>query len=162
MNFVSGERTALHGAAIASPAWRLVRALSTLVDDHGRLTLDDLAWITPGRAPEDVALVEEAARHHDLAAYAELRQFPIIPCDLCGSQPTLQRKQIKAMLREWEKRYIGRVESTFRALADVRLSHLMDRGAFDFAHIAATGQARPDGDKAFDREEEFVTFAHPE
>ena len=69
------------------------------------------------------------------------KQFPIIPCDLCGSQPTLQRKQIKGMLREWEKKFPGRVESTFRAMADVRLSHLMDREKFDFAAVMATGVA---------------------
>ena len=104
-----------------------------------------------------LAYVEEA----DLAAYAEVRRFPIIPCDLCGSQATLQRKQIKAMLRDWEKKYPGRVESTFRALADVRLSHLLDRSIFDFATLRATGEASSEGDKAFDREEDFTTFADP-
>ena len=56
-----------------------------------------------------------------------------------GSQPTLQRKQIKGMLRDWEKKFPGRVESTFRAMTDVRLSHLMDRTKFDFAAVMATG-----------------------
>jgi tRNA 2-thiocytidine biosynthesis protein TtcA len=98
----------------------------------------------------------------DLAAYAEVKRFPIIPCDLCGSQPTLQRKQMKDLMRDWEKRYPGRVESIFRSLQDVRLSHLLDREKFDFAAVAATGVAAPDGDKAFDPEAIFATFSNPE
>jgi tRNA 2-thiocytidine biosynthesis protein TtcA len=105
-----------------------------------------------------LAYVEE----DDLAAYAEVRQFPIIPCDLCGSQPTLQRKQIKQLLHEWEKRHPGRVETIFRSLQNVRLSHLLDRELFDFATVAATGTPFQDGDKAFDSEEEFSTFSEPE
>ncbi len=100
-------------------------------------------------------------QEEDLIAYSELKQFPIIPCDLCGSQPTLQRKQIKGMLREWEKKFTGRVDSTFNALADVRPSHLMDRRLFDFGGLAATGQIPADGDKAFDREDEFSLFSDP-
>ena len=65
----------------------------------------------------------------DLAAWAEVRQFPIIPCNLCGSQENLQRAQAKQMLREWEKRHPGRVESIFRALGSVAPSHLLDRCA---------------------------------
>ncbi len=76
-------------------------------------------------------------READLEAWAKLREFPIIPCDLCGSQDTLQRKQVKQMLRDWEKRHPGRTESMFRALSDVVPSHLMDRTLFDFATIAA-------------------------
>ena len=93
-----------------------------------------------------LAYVSEA----DLEAWAEVRRFPIIPCDLCGSQETLQRKQAKAMLREWEKRHPGRIESIFRALSDVVPSHLMDRKLFDFANVRATGKAVEEGDKAFD------------
>ena len=101
-------------------------------------------------------------QERDLAAYAAVKQFPIIPCDLCGSQPTLQRKQMKDLMRDWEKRFPGRVESIFRSLQDVRPSHLMDRGLFDFAAVAATGTAVEDGDKAFDPQGEFTTFADPE
>jgi len=101
-------------------------------------------------------------QERDLAAYAAVKQFPIIPCDLCGSQPTLQRKQMKDLMREWEKRFPGRVESIFRSLQDVRPSHLMDRGLFDFAAVAATGTAVEDGDKAFDPQGEFTTFSEPE
>jgi len=86
-----------------------------------------------------LAYVEEA----DLEAYAELRQFPIIPCDLCGSQEQLQRKQVKAMLREWEKKHPGRIETIFGALTNVAPSHLLDRSLFDFANIEATGEAEP-------------------
>jgi tRNA 2-thiocytidine biosynthesis protein TtcA len=86
----------------------------------------------------------------DLQAYAEVKQFPIIPCDLCGSQPSLQRKQVKQMLREWERRHPGRVDSMFRALSNLVPSHLMDRHAFDFAAVRATGALSGEGDKAFD------------
>jgi len=75
-----------------------------------------------------LAYVEES----DLEAYAELRQFPIIPCDLCGSQEQLQRKQVKAMLREWERQHPGRVDTIFNALTRVTPSHLLDRALFDF------------------------------
>jgi tRNA 2-thiocytidine biosynthesis protein TtcA len=86
----------------------------------------------------------------DLEAYAEAKKFPIIPCDLCGSQPTLQRKQVKQMLREWEKRHPGRVDSMFRALSNLAPSHLMDRAVFDFASVRATGKTSGEGDRAFD------------
>jgi tRNA 2-thiocytidine biosynthesis protein TtcA len=79
----------------------------------------------------------------DLEAYAELREFPIIPCDLCGSQDQLQRKQVKAMLREWEKKQPGRLETIFGALTNVAPSHLLDRSLFDFANIEATGEPEP-------------------
>ncbi len=91
-------------------------------------------------------------READLEAWAKVRQFPIIPCDLCGSQETLQRKQVKQMLHEWEKRHPGRVESMFRALSDVVPSHLMDRKLFDFSAVRAAGGADAAGDKAFDAE----------
>ena len=93
-----------------------------------------------------LAYVEES----DLAAYAELREFPIIPCDLCGSQELLQRKQVKAMLREWERSHPGRVDTIFASLSRVSPSHLMDRALFDFARLAAGGLPDPEGDKAFD------------
>ncbi len=84
-----------------------------------------------------LAYVEEA----DLEAYAALREFPIIPCDLCGSQDQLQRKQVKAMLREWERRHPGRLESIFNALGNVAPSHLLDRSLFDFDQMAPTDEA---------------------
>jgi tRNA 2-thiocytidine biosynthesis protein TtcA len=90
----------------------------------------------------------------DLEAYAEAKRFPIIPCDLCGSQATLQRKQVKEMLREWEKRHPGRVDSMFRALSNLTPSHLLDRRLFDFSAVRATARKSGEGDKAFDRTEE--------
>lgn len=71
----------------------------------------------------------------DLAAYAEAKRFPIIPCTLCGSQENLQRKTIAEMLRDWERRQPGRVESILRALTEVRPSHLLDRKLFDFTNL---------------------------
>ena len=80
----------------------------------------------------------------DLASYAELRQFPIIPCNLCGSQENLKRNEMKAMLREWEKRHPGRVETMLNSLKHVRTSHLLDRGAFDFDLLPPSrGSMRP-------------------
>jgi tRNA 2-thiocytidine biosynthesis protein TtcA len=86
-----------------------------------------------------LAYVEEP----DLEAYAELRKFPIIPCDLCGSQDQLQRKQMKAMLQEWQRLQPGRLENIFGALTNVAPSHLLDRSLFDFANIEATGEPEP-------------------
>ena len=86
----------------------------------------------------------------DLAAYAELRAFPIIPCTLCGSQENLQRKHVKAMLGDWEKRYPGRIENIMRSLQSVIPSHLLDRSRYDFAALVATGLADVRGDKLFD------------
>ena len=89
-------------------------------------------------------------RERDLAQYARLQAFPIIPCELCGSQEHLQRKQIAAMLRDWEKKEPGRIESIFNALARAVPSHLMDRRLFDFASLRATGAPVEDGDIGFD------------
>ena len=79
----------------------------------------------------------------DLAAYAAIRQFPIIPCNLCGSQDNLQRQAIKMMLRQWERQFPGRVENIFAALQNVAPSHLADTTLFDFAGLGARngGQA---------------------
>jgi tRNA 2-thiocytidine biosynthesis protein TtcA len=96
-----------------------------------------------------LAYVEEK----DLEAYADVRRFPIIPCDLCGSQDNLQRQQVKQMLREWEKKYPGRIESMFRALQHVVPSHLMDQSLFDFKGVQATGESDAAGDIAFDAED---------
>ena len=73
----------------------------------------------------------------DIAAYARMRQFPIIPCDLCGSQDKLERARIKSMLRAWEDAAPGRVEQIFRGLQRVRPSHLADRQLFDFEGLRA-------------------------
>ena len=89
----------------------------------------------------------------DLVRWAEHRQFPIIPCTLCGSQENLQRKQVGAMLREWEKQYPGRLETMFTALQNVVPSHLADGKHYDFKSLTPTGMASEDGDKAFDSED---------
>ncbi len=88
----------------------------------------------------------------DLVRYAELRQFPIIPCDLCGSQDNLQRKQVKAMLAKWEKHHPGRMETIFRSLHNIVPSHLADTRLFDFAGLVPTGVPVEGGDIAFDAE----------
>ena len=93
----------------------------------------------------------------DLTRWAAHREFPIIPCTLCGSQENLQRKQIGNMLREWEKQYPGRTETMFTALQNVVPSHLMDTKRHDFKNIKTTGVPDDDGDKGFDAEE----FAPP-
>ncbi len=92
-------------------------------------------------------------RERDLEAWAALRRFPIIPCDLCGSQEQLKRKETKALLREWDKRFPGRVEKIFAALSNVAPSHLADPALYDFRNLRATGRPDPEGDRAFDPEE---------
>jgi tRNA 2-thiocytidine biosynthesis protein TtcA len=74
-------------------------------------------------------------REQQIKEYAELREFPIIPCDLCGSQENLQRQSVKAMLAEWDKSYPGRVQNIFNALGRVTSSHLLDRKLFDFENL---------------------------
>jgi len=93
----------------------------------------------------------------DLVRWAAYRQFPIIPCTLCGSQDGLQRQVVGEMLREWEKKFPGRIENMFAALQNVVPSHLLDHSKFDFKNLVATGESFEDGDTAFDRE----AFATP-
>ena len=88
----------------------------------------------------------------DLERWARIRQFPIIPCTLCGSQENLQRVQVKKMLREWERQYPGRSDNMLRAMAHLVPSHLMDRNLYPFATLQPTGVADPAGDIAFDEE----------
>ena len=92
----------------------------------------------------------------DLAAYAELRQFPIIPCNLCGSQENLKRAEMKALLREWERRYPGRVETMLNSLRHVRSSHLLDRGAFDFERLPPTRAPAPTPSQSIELEEDII------
>jgi tRNA 2-thiocytidine biosynthesis protein TtcA len=106
-----------------------------LVSDDGRhIVIRPLAYV----------------RERDLAHYAAAMAFPIIPCNLCGEQENLQRKQVSGMLREWEKQHPGRVETIFNALGHVVTTHLLDRTLRDFAAIRATGTPEPDGDRACD------------
>ena len=113
-----------------------------LVSDDGRhIVIRPLAYV-----PEK-----------DLVRWAVHRQFPIIPCTLCGSQENLQRQQMSAMLKEWDKKHPGRIENLFTALQNIVPSHLMDARLYDFQGLQATGVANEDGDKAFDEE----TFTEP-
>ena len=105
------------------------------------------AEIALGDAERAVELAEA-----DLSRWAEHRQFPIIPCTLCGSQQNLQRVQIGNMIREWQKKFPGRIENMFSALQNVVPSHLMDASLHDFKNLKITGLANEDGDKAFDDE----------
>ena len=97
----------------------------------------------------------------DIEKYATAVEFPIIPCNLCGSQENLQRQNIKMMLQDWNKRFPGRIESMFRAMQNVTPSHLVDKNLHDFKAIQATGEAQPGGDIAFDAPE-FETTNQPE
>ncbi|CDH19496.1 conserved hypothetical protein [Xenorhabdus bovienii str. kraussei Quebec] len=92
-------------------------------------------------------------REKDIERYAEARAFPIIPCNLCGSQPNLQRQVIKDLLRDWDKRYPGRIETMFRAVQNVVPSHLSDFNLFDFKKITHGSEVIDGGDLVFDREE---------
>ncbi len=93
-----------------------------------------------------------------LERYAVDMNFPIIPCDLCGSQPNLQRQVMKEMLRDWEKKHPGRVENLFRSMHHIVPSHLMDGEAFDFKNLEISTElagiaARSSGDRAIDEAE---------
>ena len=98
-------------------------------------------------------------KEKDLIKYAEIKQFPIIPCNLCGSQPNLQRQVIGDMLKDWDKRFPGRIESMFSALQNVVPSHLADTELFDFAGLQRGQKLKHGGDLAFDSE--TVSFTAP-
>ena len=100
-------------------------------------------------------------REKDLEVWAKVREFPIIPCNLCGSQPNLQRQQVKQMLVEWEKRFPGRIETMFRSLTHVVPSHLLDANLFDFRNLVVTGTPDPEGDRAFDADDPAPITAQP-
>ncbi|MFM4702473.1 tRNA 2-thiocytidine(32) synthetase TtcA [Aeromonas crassostreae] len=89
-------------------------------------------------------------KEKDLARYAEVKAFPIIPCNLCGSQENLQRKAIKQMMQDWDRRFPGRIETMFTAIQDVVPSHLLDHKLFDFKSINRDSGIIDGGDKAFD------------
>ncbi|GHA70000.1 tRNA 2-thiocytidine biosynthesis protein TtcA [Formosimonas limnophila] len=87
----------------------------------------------------------------DLERYAQIKQFPIIPCNLCGSQENLQRQAMKTMLNEWDKKFTGRVENMFAAMSSVVPSHLLDGKLFDFKGLTVDTEVEQ-GDVAFDEE----------
>ena len=92
-------------------------------------------------------------KEKDLIRYADWKGFPIIPCNLCGSQENLQRKAIKQMLQDWDKRFPGRIEIMFKALQDVVPSHLLDNQLFDFKQLDRQTRLPDGGDIAFDKPE---------
>ena len=92
-------------------------------------------------------------KEQDLEEYAKIRAFPIIPCNLCGSQENLQRQVVKDMMREWEKKFPGRLETMFASLQRVSPSHLLDARQFDFKNLKTQSDAYLDGDIAFDEED---------
>lgn len=119
-----------------------------LVSDNGQHTV-----IRP------LAYVPES----DLIAFAELQQYPIIPCNLCGTQENLKRQEINRMIAQWDKQFPSRSWNVFGALSRVVPSHLMDSELFDFASLKPDGIENPDGDKAFDQEDNPDTFStHPQ
>ena len=95
----------------------------------------------------------------DLARWAVLQDYPIIPCDLCGSQENLKRREMKAMLRDWEQRFPTRIKSIAAAMQSVVPSHLMDRSLFPFETLRADGAPMVDGDLAFDEDPCATTSA---
>jgi len=96
-------------------------------------------------------------KEKDIEAFAKLQQFPIIPCNLCGSQPNLQRQLTKDMLNEWDVKYPGRLETMFTAIQNVVPSHLADTSLYDFKSITKDSGIIDGGDIAFDKE----SFAQP-
>jgi len=90
-------------------------------------------------------------KESELIQYSELKQFPIIPCNLCGSQPNMQRQNIKHMLNGWSEQFPGRIESMFTAMQNVVPSHLCDSNLFDFKNIDSTSGIINGGDTAFDQ-----------
>lgn len=119
-------------------AARLKAMPPKLVSDDGKHTV-----IRP------LAYVTEA----DLIKYAQLKDFPIIPCNLCGSQENLKRKEIGDMLRQWEREHPQRVWNAFKSMAHIVPSHLMDRSAFGFETLRPDGTPNAQGDLAFDQDE---------
>jgi len=96
-------------------------------------------------------------REKDIAKFSELKEFPIIPCNLCGSQENLQRKNIKMMLQDWDKKHSGRIESIFNSLRNVAPSHLVDPRLYNFTHFERQNTPFIEGDTVFDTE----TFTAP-
>ena len=90
----------------------------------------------------------------ELERWAAHRQFPIIPCTLCGSQENLQRVQMKKMLRDWERLQPGRLDNIFTAMGNIVPSHMMDKKLYPFTTLQTTGVVDPQGDRAFDEDED--------
>ncbi len=118
-----------HGARLKSMPPKLVS------DDKKNVVIRPLAY----------------CKESDLEAYSQFRDYPIIPCNLCGSQENLQRKKIKKMLADWEKEQPGRVTNIFKSMSRITSSHLLDRDMFDFAGLTINDAAAlTEFDIAFD------------
>jgi tRNA 2-thiocytidine biosynthesis protein TtcA len=92
-------------------------------------------------------------KEKDLIAYAQVKQFPIIPCTLCGSQENLQRKQMIHMMRDWDEQFPGRVETAFNALGRTVPSHLLDPNLYNFTNLKTQSSPFEGGDIGFDEDE---------
>ena len=124
-----------------------------LTDDGAHVVIRPLAYCSEG----------------EIAKYARGMAFPIIPCNLCGSQSNLQRQKIREMMADWDARYPGRTESVFTAMQNIVPSHLADTSFFDFRdlHVGSPLEAMDGGDLVFDdpfqsaaqATEEFVPLA---
>ncbi|HZX30541.1 MAG TPA: tRNA 2-thiocytidine(32) synthetase TtcA, partial [Rhodocyclaceae bacterium] len=88
----------------------------------------------------------------DIAKFARGMEFPIIPCNLCGSQANLQRQKVREMMQEWDRRYPGRTEAVFTAMQNIVPSHLADNSLFDFKGLTLDSHV-DEGDIAFDSPE---------
>jgi tRNA 2-thiocytidine biosynthesis protein TtcA len=124
-----------HGARLKSMPPKLIS------DDRKNIVIRPLAY----------------CRESDIQRFAQLRNFPIIPCNLCGSQENLQRKKVKQMLAEWETQQPGRVQNIFRSMTRVSKSHLADRELFDFENLSLDqGNDLKEFDYAFDDAPDLV------
>ncbi|PXF63273.1 tRNA 2-thiocytidine(32) synthetase TtcA [Kangiella spongicola] len=89
-------------------------------------------------------------KERDIAKYAKAKNYPIIPCNLCGSQENLQRQNIKMMLQDWDRKYPGRIETIFKAMTNVAPSHLADNEIYDFKGLSQDVASKAGGDTLFD------------
>ncbi len=91
-------------------------------------------------------------KEKDIEKYSITKEFPIIPCNLCGSQDGLQRQVVKEMLQDWDKRFPGRIETMFQAMQNIVPSHMIDKNLFDFKQVTRENAALFASDTAFDKE----------
>lgn len=91
-------------------------------------------------------------KEKDIEKYSVAKEFPIIPCNLCGSQDGLQRQVVKEMLQDWDKRFPGRIETMFQAMQNIVPSHMIDKNLFDFKQVTRENAALFASDTAFDKE----------
>ncbi|WP_395343262.1 tRNA 2-thiocytidine(32) synthetase TtcA [Ningiella sp. W23] len=101
-------------------------------------------------------------KESDIQKYSSAMNFPIIPCNLCGSQENLQRKNIKMMLQDWQQRFPGRVESMFSAMQNIKPSHMLDHAMFDFKGLNRDTKFKGEGDIGFDNEAFEQSFSQPD